>query len=46
MIALEAVQLPEEAMRHDSLITPGVPKNYPDPKKLLTEDCIRPKKVL
>ena len=21
---------------------PGVPKNHPDPKKLVTEDCIRP----
>jgi hypothetical protein len=21
---------------------PGVPKNYPDAKKLVTEDCIRP----
>jgi len=21
---------------------PGVPKNYPDPKKLVTEDCIKP----
>ena len=24
---------------------PGVPKNYPDAKKLTTEDCIRPKPV-
>ena len=22
---------------------PGVPKNYPDAKKLVTEDCIRPR---
>jgi hypothetical protein len=21
---------------------PGVPKNYPDPKKLVTEDCVKP----
>ena len=21
---------------------PGVPRNYPDPKKLVTEDCIKP----
>jgi hypothetical protein len=26
-------------------IAPGVPKNYPDAKKLVTEDCIRPEKV-
>jgi hypothetical protein len=24
---------------------PGVPKNYPDAKKLVTEDCIRPVEV-
>jgi hypothetical protein len=27
----------------DSPVTaPGVPKNYPDAKKLVTEDCIQP----
>ncbi len=27
----------------DSPVTvPGVPKNYPDVKKLVTEDCIKP----
>ncbi|MBE0545444.1 MAG: hypothetical protein IH623_29250, partial [Verrucomicrobia bacterium] len=24
---------------------PGVPKHYPDPKKLVTEDCIRPQSI-
>jgi len=27
------------------LTTPGVPKHYPDPKRLVTEDCIQPSKV-
>ena len=26
----------------ESVTPPGVPKNYPDPKKLVTEDCIKP----
>jgi hypothetical protein len=26
----------------EPVTSPGVPKNYPDPKKLVTEDCIRP----
>ena len=26
----------------EPVIAPGVPKNYPDAKKLVTEDCIRP----
>ena len=26
----------------EAVISPGVPKNYPDAKKLATEDCIRP----
>ena len=26
----------------DTVTAPGVPKNYPDPKKLVTQDCIRP----
>ena len=25
----------------ESVIAPGVPKNYPDAKKLVTEDCIK-----
>lgn len=24
------------------LTAPGVPKDYPEPKKLVTEDCIKP----
>ena len=28
--------------RGESVTAPGVPKNYPDAKKLVTEDCIRP----
>lgn len=27
-----------------SVTAPGVPKNYPDAKKLVTEDCIKPTK--
>jgi hypothetical protein len=26
----------------ESVMLPGVPPNYPDAKKLVTEDCIRP----
>jgi len=26
----------------ESVMPPGVPTNYPDPKKLVTEDCIKP----
>ena len=26
----------------ESVTAPGVPANYPDPKRLVTEDCIRP----
>jgi hypothetical protein len=26
----------------EPVTAPGVPKNYPDPKKLVTEDCIQP----
>ena len=26
----------------ESVTSPGVPKNYPDAKKLVTEDCIKP----
>lgn len=28
--------------RGSPVTAPGVPKNYPDPQKLATEDCIRP----
>ena len=26
----------------EAATAPGIPKNYPDPKRLMTEDCIRP----
>jgi hypothetical protein len=26
----------------ESVTAPGVPKNYPDAKRLVTEDCIKP----
>jgi len=26
----------------EPVTAPGVPKHYPDPKKLVTGDCIRP----
>jgi len=26
----------------DPVMPPGVPQNYPDAKKLVTEDCIKP----
>jgi hypothetical protein len=26
----------------ESVTAPGAPKNYPDAKKLVTEDCIKP----
>jgi len=29
----------------EPVTAPGVPKNYPDPKKLVTEDCIKPSAV-
>jgi len=28
--------------RKESVTAPGVPKNYPDVKKLVTDDCIKP----
>ena len=30
----------------EPVTAPGVPKNYPDAKKLVTEDCIRPVEVV
>jgi hypothetical protein len=27
---------------NQAVVAPGIPPNYPDPAKLLTEDCIRP----
>ena len=31
--------------RCESVTAPGVPPNYPDPKKLVTVDCIKPTPV-
>jgi tRNA A37 N6-isopentenylltransferase MiaA len=31
--------------RGDPVTAPGVPNNYPDGKKLVTEDCIKPSAV-
>ncbi len=28
--------------RGEPVTAPGIPKNYPDAKKLVTEDCIKP----
>ena len=27
--------------KREAVVSPGIPKNYPDAKKLVTEDCIR-----
>ena len=35
-------QVAAKIEKGETVVAPGVPKNYPDPKKLLTEDCIRP----
>jgi len=32
----------QSASRATCVTAPGVPKNYPDAKKLVTEDCIEP----
>ena len=29
----------------ESVMPPGVPKNHPDAKKLVTEDCIKPSAI-
>ena len=29
-------------VQSNPVTVPGVPKNYPDAKKLVTEDCIKP----
>ena len=36
------LQLPAKIEQGEPVTAPGVPKNYPDAKKLVTEDCIRP----
>ena len=34
--------VPARIQKGEPVMPPGVPKNYPDAKKLGTEDCIRP----
>ena len=35
-------QVAAKIERGEPVTAPGVPKNYPDAKKLVTEDCIKP----
>ena len=35
-------QVAAKIERGEPVTAPGVPKNYPDPKQLVTEDCIKP----
>ena len=35
-------QVAAKIEKGEPVMPPGVPKNYPEPKKLVTEDCIRP----
>jgi len=35
-------EVAEKLERSEPVTAPGVPKNYPDAKKLVTEDCIKP----
>ena len=35
-------QVAAKIEKGEPVTAPGVPKNYPDPKKLVTEDCIKP----
>jgi hypothetical protein len=36
------VEVAARVERGKSVTAPGVPEHYPDPKGLVTEDCIRP----
>ena len=36
------LEVADKIERGEAVTAPGVPKNYPDTKKLVTEDCIRP----
>ena len=38
-------QVAAKIERGGPVTAPGVPKDYPDANKLVTEDCIRPAKV-
>jgi hypothetical protein len=35
-------QVAAKIEKAEPVTAPGVPRNYPDAKKLVTEDCIRP----
>ncbi len=35
-------QVAAKIEKGEPVMPPGVPKNYPDAKKLVTEDCIKP----
>ena len=35
-------QVADKIEKGEPVMPAGVPKNYPDPKQLVTEDCIRP----
>ena len=35
-------QVAAKIEKGEPVISPGVPKNYPDAKKLVTKDCIQP----
>jgi hypothetical protein len=35
-------QVAVKSEKSEPVSAPGVPKHYPDAKKLVTEDCIRP----
>ena len=36
------LELAEKESAGQPITPPGLPKNYPDPQKLVTEDCIKP----
>ena len=38
-------QVAAKIEKGEAVVAPGVPKNYPDAKKLVTEDCIRPAEI-
>jgi hypothetical protein len=36
------LELADKESKGEPITPPGLPQNYPDPKKLVTEDCIKP----
>jgi len=36
------LELADKETKGEPIAPPGLPKNYPDPQKLVTEDCIKP----